>query len=176
MDTDIVTRAAVVLGLLAVLFGLGVWYGSLSPVPDLGAYPEQADLAADYPAYVGAHATVDGRVTATDPVTIAARYGGGESLELRIVGLPTPVETGDHLRVYGVVEPDRTIRAENAFTVLRTGWLYMVTVSFLAGLWVLGRILVHWRIDRTAWALAPEGRHRTRRLRGRLAALLGRGE
>lgn len=179
MDTDLVTRLATVLGLLALLFGLGVWYGSLAPAPDLGAYPEQEDLAADYPRYVGEYATVDGRVIATEPVTIAAEYGGGEPLELRIVGLSTSVEAGDHLRVYGLVEPDRTIRAANAFTVPRTGRLYMVAVSFLAGLWVLGRILRQWRLDRATWALVPDDRHTTRQIRQvrrRLAALLGRGE
>jgi len=148
-------RAITILGLLAVLFGLAVWYGSLGPAPELGAYPNHEHLGQDYGQYLGAEVTVTGRVIATDPVTISADDGDGDTFQLTVTELALTPAEGEKLRVYGVAEPDHTIRAKNAFTVPQSGSWYAWSVSFLAGLWVLARIGRHWRLDLATGTLEP---------------------
>jgi hypothetical protein len=60
--------------------------------------------------------------------------------------------------VFGVVSPDRTIGAENAFVVPAVGPLYARGISFLAGLWVLFRVVRRFRFDRTELGLVRRER------------------
>lgn len=168
MVRTVYIRALAILGLLVVLGGLAAWYGSLGPAPGLGAYPSQEDLATDADRYLGTHVSVGGQVVTTDPVTIRAEYGAGETIRLTITDLAVTPAEGDHLRVYGVVEADRTIRAHNAFTVPQWGRWYTWSVSFLAGLWVLTRIIRYWRLDGTEWTLTPRDTPWTPRLLDRI--------
>lgn len=150
----------VVLLLLAALFGLVVWHGTLEPAPEAGAYPGSEELGEEYDRYLGEEVSVGGRVVETDPVVIKAEYGVDESIRLMVVGLDADVEAeeGAFLRVFGVVEPDRTVQASNAFAVPSGGQWYAWGVSFLAGLWVLVRIVRRFRFDREAWGLVPRER------------------
>lgn len=147
-------RAVLVLLVLGAQFGLLVWHGTLAPAPEVGDYPNSADLVADYDRYAGDRVAVSGAVVATGPVVVELR-SGGDSRRLTVRELSVPVERGDRLRVYGVADPDGTVRAINAFTVPRWGLWYTYAVSFLAGLWVLARLGRHWTVDRTALGLAP---------------------
>lgn len=155
MDPALLKRVVAVCLLVGLLLGLGVWYGSLPPAPEVGAHPDEADLAEEYSAYVGQPVTVSGVITETSPVTIAVDSGPGETIELRITNVEGSVRRGDVLRVFGVAEADRTIRAENAFTVTHRGLWYAWIASFAAGVWVLARIVRHWRLNRGVWALEP---------------------
>jgi hypothetical protein len=163
-------RLLAVLVLLAALFGLVVWHGTLTPAPEAGAYPGSDELAAGYDASLGAEVTVGGRIVETDPAVIDAEYGVDESIQLTVVGLDPSValEEGAILRVFGVAEPDRRVRAENAFVVPAAGQWYAWTVSFLAGLWVLSRVVRGFRLDREQWGLVRREQQLTVR------ALLGR--
>ncbi|WP_137284583.1 hypothetical protein [Halorussus salinisoli] len=147
------SRTLAIFGLLALLFGLAVWYGSLGPAPALGDYPDQEHLATDYNYYLDSQVTVSGRIVTTDPVTIVAEYGADDTIQLTIVDLAVSPSVGDKLRVYGIVKPDQSIRAINAFTVPQRGLGYTWTVSFLAGLWVLARLIRYWQFDPTDWTL-----------------------
>ncbi|MCO8265165.1 hypothetical protein NKF06_00825 [Haloferax sp. AB510] len=147
-------RVLGILVLLGCLFGLMVWFGSLAPAPGVGAYPGSEELGTDYDAWVGDQVSLTGTVIDTDPLTISAEYGAGEQVRLRVTDAAVDAQQGDSLSVYGVVEPDRTIRSLNAYTVPPGNYLYMYAVSFLAGLWVLGRIIRSWRLDET-WSLVP---------------------
>ncbi len=153
-------RLVAVFVLLAALFGLVVWHGTLDPAPDAGAYPGPEQLGADYEAYLGETVAVGGEITETDPVVIEAEYGVGESIRLTVVGVDpgVTVEEGGQLRVFGVVEPGGTVRAENAFFVPDSGRWYTWSISFLAGLWVLGRIVLRFRFDREEWGLVRRDR------------------
>jgi hypothetical protein len=139
--------------LLALLVGLAIWYGSLTPAPALGAYPDVEDLATSSDQYRGETVEVGGRVVDTTPVTIRVEYGASTTDRFTVTDLSvTPVE-GEKLRVYGVVEDDQTIQAVNAFTVPPQGQWYAWGTSFLAGLWVLARLIRQWQLDRTNWTL-----------------------
>lgn len=154
------TRAAVAFLLLCALFGLTVFHGTLEPEPSMGAFAGQEDLGDDYDRYLGERVSVEGWIVETDPAVIEAEYGVDSVLRLRIVGLDGSIRIseGKLLRVYGVVEGDRTIRALNAFAVPRSAMWYTWSISFLAGLWVLGRIVRYWRVDRAAWSLRRRSR------------------
>lgn len=160
--------------LLALLFGLCVWHGSLAPAPELGDYPDGRDLAGQYGAYVGDRATLSGQAVAAEPVTVVVTSGAGDPLRLTVTDLSVPVREGETVWVYGVVESERTIRATDAFTVAPGGTRYALSVSFLAGLWVLARIGRHWRFDAGDWALEPRDRASDSRALGRLRGLGGR--
>ena len=153
MQLSVRGRAVAVLGLLTLLVVLAVWYGSLGPSPAFGAYPGQDELANNYQNYLGAQVTLGGRVVATNPVVILANTGPGTAIRLTVTDLSTPVTTGTKLRVYGVAEADHTIRAINAFSVPRSGHWYAWTISFVAGLWVLTRLIRYWRFNPTDYTL-----------------------
>jgi hypothetical protein len=160
-------RIAALLVLLATLFALVVWFGTVGPAPALGSYPGNDAIGNDYDSYVGERVAVGGTVRTTDPVTIAVEHGSGERVRLTVTGLAIPVEKGEYLRVFGVARPDRTIRARNAFTVPRGGRWYAYVVSALAGCWVLSRIVRYWRIETDTWTLEPrESPRRWRELVG----------
>ncbi|WP_411964474.1 hypothetical protein [Haloferax sp. YSMS24] len=141
--------------LLGCLFGLMVWFGSLTPAPEVGAYPGEEQLGTNYDAWTGDKASLTGTIVDTDPLTISAEYGTVEHVQLQVSGADVQAQEGDRLAVYGVVEPDHTIRTLNAYTVPSANYPYMYTVSFLAGLWVLGRLVRTWRIDWETWSLEP---------------------
>lgn len=158
------TRALAVLALLAVLGALFVGYGVAPADPDRHDYPDEEALIDDYGAHVGDRVELSGPVVATDPVMIDPGTPAGEPFELRIENVDEPVSEGENLRVFGIVEPDRTIEAEE--TLVREPWefAYMYGVSLLAGGWLLARFVRGWRVDTDEWAFVP--REEPLRLRG----------
>lgn len=170
------SRAIAVLGLLGLLFGLAAWYGMVAstPAPALGIYPTEGHLAAGYERYLGTRAVVSGTVVAVDPVVLRAGYGAGDPLRLTVTGLEDPVAEGTLLTAYGVVEPERTIRALTAISVPRSGQWYAWGVSLLAGLWVLARLGRHWRLDWGDWTLRPRTTPRRTLVVARLRTILHR--
>jgi len=142
----------VVLGV--VLFVLLVGYGSLGP----GDYPSEEFHGPDPESYVGERVSVAGTVQATDPLRIEVTYGTDGRAEYVVTGLEVGAERGELLRVAGRLTGPRTVEAENGFTVPRSGLWYTWGISFLAGLWVIARILRHWGFDREAIALVPRTR------------------
>ncbi|WP_254535977.1 hypothetical protein [Halomarina litorea] len=148
--------------LCSTLAALTIWFGALQPAPELGAYPTEDDLGADYPTHVGDPAQVSGTVVATDPVVLVAEYeaytGDGYrtgDLRLTVRDLETPTATGDHLQVFGTVRPDRTIDATDAVAVPDRNFLYTYLVSFVAGCWVLARLARGWTVEWSTLAVRP---------------------
>jgi hypothetical protein len=66
-----------------------------------------------------------------------------------VTGVAHPVAEGDTLRLFGTLIDPETVRVTRSFAVPPSGATYTYSVSFLAGLWVLGRLLSHWRLDPT---------------------------
>lgn len=153
MRSTLWIRLAVLIGLIGVLFGLTIWFGSISPAPDAGAYPGEAELATEGEHLLGERVVLGGQIIDTDPVTIRAQYDAGETIVIQVTDVEADVRVGDRLRVYGVVESTREIRALNAFTVPWWGTPYAVGISALAGLWVFVRTVRQWRFDADERAL-----------------------
>ncbi len=140
------SRLLIIILILLILTFFFIWYGSLGPNPEKGSYPNQEHLIEDYDAYIGEEVEVGGKVVETDPVRIEAEHGD-ESIELNITGVEESVEKGDRLTVYGTVEEEQTIEAENAVIQPVVNWLYMYLISGIAAFWVFLRIVKQWRWD-----------------------------
>jgi hypothetical protein len=148
-------RAAALAVLVVALGGMLVWAGTLSPVATPRDYPGEDSVGPDPDAYVGEHVTLSGTVVGTDPLRIEVPYGTGESFTATVRGVEQPASVGDHATAFGTLEDDSTLAAERV--ILRAPWeiRYMYGVSFVAGLWVLGRTLRRWRFDTDRLAFVP---------------------
>lgn len=142
-------RLRTVVLLLAVLFGLSVWYGTYGVAPELGAYPTEQVVGPTPGQFVGDSVTVSGTVVSTDPVEIRIAYRGTQRRTLTVTDVDTAVERGDQLRVFGTLVDERTVQATRVVTVSPGEFLYAYVVSFLGGLWVLARFVTQWRLDAT---------------------------
>ena len=56
-------------------------------------------------------------------------------------------DVGDKVRVFGTLTDPRTIQSQYAFVVPPSGHWSAWSVSFLAGLWVLARLIAQWTVD-----------------------------
>ena len=150
--------------LLGLLFGAMVWYGTVEPSPALGAYPSHDEVERGV-VDAGDAVVVSGRVVETDPLVVDKTVhlvvdGAYEKRTLRVtvVGTDRSYEVGQTVQVFGTYAGDRTVRASNAVTAGSRSYAY--AVSFLAGLWVLGRLAAGWRVDLGTLALRRRERHR----------------
>lgn len=152
-------RFVLVVALLCVLFGLFVWSGTVEPDPGANHYPDGEYIAEDPEAYLGERVSVSGTVVSHDPLRIEEEYGVDATLTLEIRDVDDPPPVGHHLSVFGTLDEadPGVVHAET--TVTQAPWeaIYMYVVSFLGGLWVLWRLLTHWRVDRNALAIVPRG-------------------
>lgn len=149
------SRAGALVVLLVVLGGLLVWYGTLGPAPTQGAYPDVEHYANAPAAYLGDLVETTGRVVDSDPVRIAVDRPPKPPVTLTVTGVSHPVREGGNLWVFGRLTGPREIAATNTFFVPQSGIAYTYGVSFLAGLWVLARIVRTWRFDPEGVGLAP---------------------
>lgn len=140
-----------------MLSGLLIWAGTLTYDPSLNAFPDEADFGPIPDAYIGQQVSIDGTVTSTDPVVIRVAYDPAGSTEITLEGIDHPVQEGQHISAFGTLADPTTLTVDRA--LVRSPWekWYMYAVSFLAGLWVLARSLVHWRFDRDQVAFLPRG-------------------
>jgi len=148
-------RLLALIVLIAVLVGLLVLAGTVDPDPRENRYPGGSDLVTNYETHVGHQASVSGTVVSTDPVIIEISKGV-ETAHLNVENYDRPVTEGKTLGVFGTVQPEATITAQRGYT--REPWeeYYMYLVSFLAGLWVLARIVTGWRLDTDTWTITPK--------------------
>lgn len=148
-------RLATLCFLLVALAGLFIWGGTVTPDPAMNDYPGEDAVGPNPQTYVGEQVTLGGTVVNTDPVVVRVRYGIDESFVVTLQSVGKTVETGDSVSAFGTLRDDRTLVVDGL--IVRQPWryLYMYGVSFLGGLWVLGRIATQWRLDRTQWAVVP---------------------
>lgn len=156
----LIARLAVLIILIALLAGHLIWFNTVGPNPAMGDYPGGGHLAADYEQYIGERVVVNGEVVDTNPVLV--RYGPADDpkLFLTVTELSIQPERGDPISIFGIVRPDHTIEAINVVIHDRRGLSeyglsHTWAVSFLAGIWVLGRILNHWRLNTHDLTLRP---------------------
>ena len=148
------TRLVTITILFAILAGLFVWAGTIEPDPANNNYPENEDVFTDPDEYVGQQVSVGGTVVNTDPLTVETSVQG-ERVTFVVENADPNVSTRDQLSVFGTWQSDHSVTATNV--VHREPWefSYMYVVSFLAGLWVLARLVNRWTLDSTDWAIVP---------------------
>ncbi|MFP8890763.1 hypothetical protein ACLI4U_13480 [Natrialbaceae archaeon A-CW2] len=158
-------RLLCALVLLAALGGLLVWYGTL-PAYDssMNDFPNEDDVAPEPDAYVDQQVVLGGHVVDTEPVTIEVTTDGSSSTftvhnaNEALRNSDQSLESGDRVTAFGTLTDTSTLEAERYST--REPWeaQYMYVVSFLGGLWVLGRFVRGWQFDRGRLAFVPRTR------------------
>lgn len=148
------TRILIIVLLLAGQAALFPLYAQ-QPVNEDAWVLSGASVAIESPdRHLGQRVTTGGIVVDPSPLVIRVETDTGTH-RISITDSGLDPERGDKVRVYGVVTGDRTIRAIHAFVVPRRGLWYTWTVSFIAGLWVLTRLIRHWTIDLATLSFRP---------------------
>ncbi|KYH25075.1 hypothetical protein HAPAU_28960 [Halalkalicoccus paucihalophilus] len=145
--------------LLCALAGLLVFAGTMGPAPSNNHYPDGAEVAAEFAAYHGESVEVSGTVVGTDPVAIEVETDTDRPLVLTVLDIEGSVAVGQELRVFGTVQPGRTVVAHETVVVSSWETYYAWAVSFVAGVWVLVRFLRGWRFDRPRLRFTPREDH-----------------
>ncbi len=140
-----------IFGILLLLTGLAVLcplYAQQPVNPELGVYPDDDEFGETPEQYIGDTVVTGGIVQQVSPLVIEIETTQGPQ-ELMIVDTALRPEVGDKVRVFGILTATGTVRSLNGFAVPRTGRWYAWGISFLAGLWVLTRLIRHWTVDWT---------------------------
>ena len=159
-------RAAVVCCCLIALVGLFVWYGAVSPEPPSYDNPSNVAVVPSPDAYVGEAVTLYGTVVATDPPVVRATSDDA-SIDVTLRGADPAHATGDEVMVVGTLRDDRTLAVDRIVDRERAAdhesweYGYLLGVSLLGALWVLGRAARQWRVDHAAVALTPRADNTT---------------
>ncbi|MFB6182987.1 MAG: hypothetical protein ABEI96_00390 [Haloarculaceae archaeon] len=148
------TRLLAVAVLLCGHGVLFVLYAQQPVNPGAGVFPGEDELLQAPNRYVGDRVTVSGVVESTAPLVVRVDGRGGTA-RVTITDSGLSPDPGDTVRVYGVLTDPRTIRAVDAFAVPPSGLWYAWVVSFVAGLWTLGRLVRHWRVDASTLGFRP---------------------
>lgn len=167
------SRLLMVVLLVLVLGSVFVWYGTLTYDPARNDFPEDENVAPTPEAYVGDRVTLHGMIVDTDPTQLEI-MNDGESWIVTLENADTALIRGDDLgpgsyvAVHGTLSDDETLETDRVTT--REPWeeTYMYAISLVGSLWVLGRVLTGWQIDRDRLAIVPRDHHRS------LVTLLGR--
>ncbi len=123
--------------------------------PDAWVLPRSGEFIESPDQYIGDRVVTGGIIQRVSPVVIEITTRTG-SHELTITGgnWAAPA-VGDKVRVYGILTGPRTIRAINGFVVPQEGLWYTWSVSFIAGIWVLFRLIRDWQLSWTTLSFRP---------------------
>ena len=160
-------RMLLAIALLVVLAGAMVAYGTVDADPDDNTFPTNEQVGPDPDSYVGERVDVGGEVVSTDPVVIEVQYTNGlrtitvENATAALLNTDGPIEPGDRVSAFGTLEDPTTLSAERSISRAQWEFGYMYFVSFLGGLWVLGRFFQGWRFDRNRLAFVPRDERRS---------------
>lgn len=155
-------RLLVVALLVVVLASLFVWAGTLSPDPSVNHYPEEEDVMPNPTSHVGERVAIGGYVVGTDPLLIETGYSGPSRFTLEgaanAEGNADSLSMDDRVTVFGTLADESTIETERLVTQKPWKNIYMLVVSAVGGLWVVGRFLWGWRFDPATLAFVPRGK------------------
>lgn len=163
MRLDTWQSRVVALGfLLSMLFAACVGFGMLSPNSEAGRYPHADDIAQNPETYVDNRVVMSGTVIRTDPLVVQAEYTAvrngafvKDTVRLTVTDIEPILQRGTTVQVFGTMTDKQTIHASNTIVVPARNYLYMYAISFIAGLWVLVRLLQQWRIEWCNLQLTP---------------------
>jgi hypothetical protein len=139
-------RAVAVAVLLAGLVLLCPLYAAQPVNPEAGVYLTGNEFTQSPAQYLGDAVVTQGSVQQTSPLVIKGETTHGTA-EVTVIDSDLRPESGDKVRVFGTIPGPDTIQTVNGFVVPQSGLWYTWVVSFLAGLWVLGRLIRHWTVD-----------------------------
>ena len=139
-------RAGAVILLLAGLAVLCPLYATQPVNPEMGVYPDEEEFIQSPDPYLGDAVATGGDVQQVSPLVIEVETTQGKH-DVTITDSELRPDVGDKVRVFGMLTDPRTIQSQYAFVVPPSGQWYAWTVSFLAGLWVLARLIAHWTVD-----------------------------
>jgi len=132
-----------------------VWHGALVPNAADGRYPGPEAIAINGDVTTGDAVTIWGVVVATDPVVIETEPRG-QSVRFTLTGEPVAgVSVGTTVGVHGTLAAPHRVAVDHA--LLQEPWelQYLYVISFVAGLWVLGRFLRGWHLDGSTLSFQP---------------------
>lgn len=147
------TRLLVAVVLLAGTIGLCVHYGAT--YEEGWPYPTGQQLATDYERHVGETALVFGEVRALEDggtVVVRAMHSPGElTTDLVVTDVDEAVRPGSTVQVYGRLEPDRRMDAEEVVVTHRDrGYrdtLYALGTSLVGIALAVGSVARYWRVN-----------------------------
>jgi hypothetical protein len=148
-------RIGLVVFLLGVLVGLFIWVGTLEPDPTDNNYPDESDIHNNPELYLGEQVSVSGTIVNTEPLTTSHQIYPNNTITFTIENADIDADIGDRLSVYGTLHERNKIQATGTVHAEQGKMQDMYIVSFLAGLWVLGRLLNWWTVDTQACEVAP---------------------
>lgn len=121
---------------------------------DAWVLADETEFLDDSDRYLDGPVESGGIVQDTDPVVIRVDTREGTE-RVTITGVTIEPEPGDKVRVYGTLVEPATIDAHTAFVVPQQGRWYAWGISFLAGLWVLARLIRHWTVTWSTLGFEP---------------------
>ncbi|SDJ56148.1 single stranded DNA-binding domain-containing protein [Natronorubrum texcoconense] len=165
----LVVRIVVSTLLLAALFGLCVHYGGA--YDDNWPHPTGDQLGAEYDAYAGERVLLIGSVQSVDGETIVIHVTDSAdevAAELEIDGVDEPVAPGGTVQVYGVLESDRTMTADETVVVDRdaNAYGYKLGTSIVGVLLAIGYFGRHWTVNPRTLAVEPRETETTELVEG----------
>lgn len=113
---------------------------------DAGVFPETREFIESPAEYTGERVVTEGIVQQQSPIVIEAETTEGTH-NLTVTGTSLSPSPGDKFRVQGTLVAPRTINSHTAFVVPPSGLWYTWGISFLAGIWVLLRLIRQWKIS-----------------------------
>lgn len=139
--------------LLAVILGLCVHYGAT--YEEGWPYPTGEQLATDYASHVGERALVFGEVRSVTEEEVVVRVlhsPGALTTDLVVEGKEVEAlaatEPGSAVQVYGTLEPDRRMVAEEIVIERDPGETLYATTASLVGIAVaVGSVARRWRVN-----------------------------
>ena len=130
-----------------LVVGFGAWFNGSD------VYPDSGEIDANYDTYVGETVHIWGSVTAVNDETFVVTSG---PLSLRVDGpLPTNIEPGDGVQVYGTLTPDRRLVSASYHAQSSEGIRRMYLVSIVGIALAAGAFLRRWRVDTDRRAFVP---------------------
>ena len=113
--------------------------------------PRESEVSANYDAYVGRNVTISGEVISTS----ARSFELKGALDTYTVFSTEAVQRGDHVTVYGVLEPGHQLQA---VAMAVSPWVLATLVyvrSFIALIFVGVLFFARWRFDWRRWVIRP---------------------
>ncbi|WP_338738793.1 hypothetical protein [Haloplanus salilacus] len=148
MADNLLVRVFVTLLLVSSATGLLIHYDDAEDSHT--EYPTIDELSTNYGGYVGSEIHFWGEVTAVTENSFTTEYYW---LSFEVVNSETEVRIGDTVQVYGTLETDQRISAQNVVRSDPMGREYMFGVSAIAATFTLLVFFRYWEFDRLTLTL-----------------------